>query len=75
VRHAQIRDDYVQNFWHQLRERFLCRLTTAIPPRVDYSLTKFGRTLAAALGPLCQWGTDHAREIDRAVARRRARAA
>jgi DNA-binding HxlR family transcriptional regulator len=45
-----------------------------IPPRVDYSLTKFGRTLASALSPLCQWGTDHAREIDRAVARRAARA-
>jgi DNA-binding HxlR family transcriptional regulator len=40
-----------------------------IPPRVDYSLTKFGQTLADALGPLCQWGTDHAREIERAIAR------
>lgn len=43
-----------------------------IPPRVDYSLTRFGQTLAKALAPLCQWGTDHAREIDRAVARRAA---
>jgi DNA-binding HxlR family transcriptional regulator len=41
-----------------------------IPPRVDYSLTKFGQSLAAALAPLCQWGADHAREIERAVARR-----
>ncbi len=41
-----------------------------IPPRVDYSLTKFGQTLASALGPLCQWGTEHGREIQRAVARR-----
>lgn len=41
-----------------------------IPPRVDYSLTKLGQTLAAALAPLCQWGTDHVREIERAVARR-----
>lgn len=40
-----------------------------IPPRVDYSLTKFGQTLADALAPLCQWGTDHAREIERAIAR------
>ncbi len=46
-----------------------------IPPRVDYSLTKLGHTLANALAPLCQWGTDHAREIDRLVARRAARAA
>ncbi|APR81332.1 Transcriptional regulator, HxlR family protein [Minicystis rosea] len=41
-----------------------------IPPRVDYSLTKFGQTLAQALAPLCQWGTDHVREIERVVARR-----
>jgi len=43
-----------------------------IPPRVDYSLTKFGQTLASALAPLCQWGTDHTREIERAVTRRAA---
>ena len=41
-----------------------------IPPRVDYSLTKFGQSLAAALGPLCEWGTAHTREIERAAARR-----
>lgn len=45
-----------------------------IPPRVDYSLTNFGQTLASALAPLCQWGTDHAREIDRTVTRRAGRA-
>ena len=45
-----------------------------IPPRVDYSLTKFGQTLAQALSPLCQWGTDHVREIERAAARRERRA-
>lgn len=41
-----------------------------IPPRVDYSLTKVGQTLAQALAPLCQWGTDHLREIERVAARR-----
>jgi DNA-binding HxlR family transcriptional regulator len=45
-----------------------------IPPRVDYSLTKFGQTLARALSPLCQWGTDHVQELERAAARREARA-
>src|ERR1700732_2650806 len=30
-----------------------------IPPKVEYSLTTFGRTLAKALGPLCAWGTEH----------------
>jgi DNA-binding HxlR family transcriptional regulator len=44
-----------------------------VPPRVDYSLTNFGQTLARALVPLCQWGTDHTREINRTVARRAAR--
>lgn len=41
-----------------------------IPPRVDYSLTKFGQSLARALGPLCQWGSDNYREIARVVERR-----
>ena len=41
-----------------------------IPPRVDYSLTKFGQTLAEALAPLCQWGTDHMRKIERVAAKR-----
>ena len=45
-----------------------------IPPRVDYSLTKLGHTLASTLAPLCRWGTDHAREIDRILARRARRA-
>lgn len=27
-----------------------------VPPRVDYTLTPFGRTLVAALMPLCAWG-------------------
>ena len=45
-----------------------------VPPRVDYSLTKFGQTLASSLAPLCQWGTEHTREVGRAVARRAARA-
>ncbi len=27
-----------------------------LPPRVDYAMTAFGRTLATALMPLCAWG-------------------
>jgi DNA-binding HxlR family transcriptional regulator len=27
-----------------------------VPPRVDYAMTAFGRTLATALVPLCVWG-------------------
>jgi DNA-binding HxlR family transcriptional regulator len=41
-----------------------------IPPRVDYSLTRFGQTLARALAPLCEWGTEHMRDVERVAARR-----
>lgn len=27
-----------------------------VPPKVEYSITEFGRTLAQALQPLCEWG-------------------
>jgi len=35
-----------------------------IPPRVDYAITPFGRTLAMALVPLCQWGEAYRAEVD-----------
>lgn len=41
-----------------------------IPPRVDYSLTPFGRSLAAALAPLCAWGEKHAARVAAVVAAR-----
>lgn len=28
-----------------------------VPPRVEYAMTDFGRSLAAAMVPLCEWGT------------------
>ncbi len=30
-----------------------------VPPKVDYTMTDFGMTLARALMPLCAWGTEH----------------
>lgn len=27
-----------------------------VPPKVEYTITDFGRTLALALQPLCDWG-------------------
>ncbi|MGO4763656.1 winged helix-turn-helix transcriptional regulator [Cupriavidus sp. 2KB_3] len=41
-----------------------------IPPRVEYSLTAFGLTLAKALAPLCEWGTAHAMEVGKMLANR-----
>lgn len=34
-----------------------------VPPKVDYSLTPFGKTLKAALSPLCDWGKKHMKRI------------
>lgn len=34
-----------------------------IPPKVEYSLTPFGESLAKALGSLCQWGDENADRI------------
>lgn len=43
-----------------------------VPPRVDYSLTPLGRTLAEALVPLCTWGTENMAEVTRVFAEREA---
>ena len=45
-----------------------------IPPKVEYSLTPLGRSLAQALMPLCEWGTAHAAAIE-AIRLRRVEAA
>ncbi|WP_010171033.1 winged helix-turn-helix transcriptional regulator [Pseudomonas sp. PAMC 25886] len=41
-----------------------------IPPKVEYSLTPFGQSLATALGALCQWGTEHMQTVERIAERR-----
>ncbi|MDR7194654.1 winged helix-turn-helix transcriptional regulator [Luteimonas terrae] len=35
-----------------------------VPPKVDYAVTPFGRTLVEALMPLCNWGTAHRAEFE-----------
>ncbi|WP_428247107.1 winged helix-turn-helix transcriptional regulator [Ferrovibrio sp.] len=41
-----------------------------VPPRVDYSLTPLGHSLAEALVPLCTWGTENMAEVTRLFAER-----
>lgn len=43
-----------------------------VPPRVDYSLTSLGRSLAEALAPLCTWGAENMAEVTRVLAQREA---
>lgn len=42
-----------------------------VPPKVEYSLTTFGRNLANTLAPLCQWGTTHMKDVEEIAMRRR----
>jgi DNA-binding HxlR family transcriptional regulator len=42
-----------------------------IPPKVEYSLTAFGRTLGKALLPLCKWGTKYSTKVDAIMVRRK----
>ncbi len=39
-----------------------------VPPRVDYALTPFGRSLVEALAPLCGWGERNSNTIASALA-------
>lgn len=41
-----------------------------VPPRVDYTLTPLGHSLADALAPLCAWGSDNMAEVARVFAER-----
>ena len=34
-----------------------------VPPRVEYTLTEFGRTLSPVLGALANWGTEYKAKI------------
>jgi DNA-binding HxlR family transcriptional regulator len=36
-----------------------------VPPRVDYTLTPLGQSLALALEPLCTWGTENMAEMQK----------
>jgi DNA-binding HxlR family transcriptional regulator len=41
-----------------------------VPPRVDYTLTQLGQSLAQSLEPLCVWGTENMAEMQAIFAER-----
>ncbi len=43
-----------------------------IPPKVEYSLSPFGHSLAMALAPLCAWGMEHMNEVEALMLQRQA---
>lgn len=43
-----------------------------VPPRVDYTLTPLGESLANAIVPLCIWGTKHMPEMVKELQKRHA---
>ena len=40
-----------------------------VPPRVEYSTTAFGQSLARAVRPLCDWGGEHMARLEEIKAR------
>ena len=47
-----------------------------VPPRVEYSITDYGRSLGPLLATMCEWGTTHIDRInDTVLAREESRAA
>ncbi|HSB47750.1 MAG TPA: helix-turn-helix domain-containing protein [Candidatus Bilamarchaeum sp.] len=30
-----------------------------VPPKVEYSMTKYGKTLQPVIGAMCEWGMEH----------------
>ncbi|RMO84316.1 Transcriptional regulator [Pseudomonas syringae pv. philadelphi] len=48
------------------RDEIIARIDfKEIPPKVEYSLTPFGQSLAVALGALCAWGVEHMQAVER----------
>ncbi|XZE33911.1 winged helix-turn-helix transcriptional regulator [Pirellulaceae bacterium SH501] len=56
----------IQQLRHLERDGVVARKDfQEIPPKVEYSLTRFGRSLKDALAPLCDWGKKHTKRIEK----------
>jgi DNA-binding HxlR family transcriptional regulator len=80
LRYAQIKRDLVsitpKMLTQQLRELerdglVVRKVYPEVPPRVEYSLSDFGKTLRPVLHALATWGTDHREGLMRAIKRQR----
>lgn len=41
-----------------------------LPPKVEYSLTEFGKTLIPIIGALGKWGDDHEEHLKEVITKR-----
>lgn len=42
----------------------LRKVYPVVPPKVEYSLTAYGRTLGPITGLMCEWGKKHIRRLE-----------
>jgi DNA-binding HxlR family transcriptional regulator len=42
-------------------EAIACKVHPVVPPKVEYSLTPYGRTLRRITDVMCEWGMKHLR--------------
>jgi DNA-binding HxlR family transcriptional regulator len=80
LRYAQIKRDLggitPKMLTQQLRELerdglVVRKVYPEVPPRVEYSLSDFGKTLRPVLHTLAAWGVDHREGLMRAIKRQR----
>jgi DNA-binding HxlR family transcriptional regulator len=50
-------------------ELIIKKIYPVVPPKVEYSLTEFGKTLIPVIAALGQWGDDHEERLRNAIAK------
>ncbi|MFD2888509.1 winged helix-turn-helix transcriptional regulator [Chitinophaga cymbidii] len=51
-------------------ELVLRKIYPVVPPKVEYSLTEFGKSLIPVIGTMGQWGDDNAERLREVIAKR-----